>query len=139
MTAIDPAQRLAERLDVEEALLTNAFPNAKIDRPNGVVVLADYGLPAGWTSTSTDVMFQIPANYPAGCPDNVCVRPDLRLANGEMPGNQSGVIHCADREWLQLSWHFVEQTDWVPTADASKGSNLVTYLLSAVTRFDEAS
>lgn len=135
---VTPADRLQERLDLEEPILVEAFPKATVLRKHGVVLLPDYQLPPGWSHETTDVLFIIPDNYPAGCPDNVCARTDLRLANAQMPANNQGIQTIADRQWLQFSWH-VDGGGWSPTAEPSCGSNLATYLLGALTRFDEAS
>lgn len=129
--------RLSSRLDNEEPLLLNVFPSVRVDRDARTVLLPDHGLPAGWSHNITDVLFAFPDNYPAGCPDNVCTRPDLRLANGQMPGSNQGIQHYAGRDWLQFSWHI--DTEWQPLASAAQGSNLVTYLIGALTRFDDPS
>ena len=73
-----------------------------------------------------------------GARTTFCARPDLRLAGGELPANNQGVQTHAGREWLQLSWH-IDSADWAPTADPRRGSNLATYLIGALSRFDEAS
>lgn len=130
------ADRLHERLDLEAVLLAEAFPLAAIHLETNTVVLADHVLPVGWSHPSTDVLFCFPPNYPAGCPDNVCVRPDLRLANGQMPANNQGLQVHAGREWLQLSWH-IDGGDWRPSANPREGSNLVTYLIGALSRFED--
>jgi len=130
--------RLRDRLAQEERLLRQAFPNAVIDIEALAVVLTDHELPPGWSHHHTDVLFQIPANYPAGQPDNICARPDLTLANGAVPGNSQGIHTHAGRQWLQFSYH-VDSGDWRPHADATVGSNLADYLAGALTRFQEAS
>lgn len=129
--------RLRERLELEEPVLLEAFPTARIDRASNTVILPDHRLPAGWSHEVTDVLFGFPTNYPAGCPDNVCVRPDLRLASGELPQNQQGTQTHGGRTWLQLSWH-IEADSWSPTTDPRQGSNLATYMIGALTRFEEA-
>lgn len=136
MTSIE--DRLRERLELEEPVLLVAFPTARIDQASNTVTLHDHRLPPGWSHDSTDVLFAFPTNYPAGCPDNVCVRPDLRLANGELPQNNQGIQTLAGSTWLQLSWH-VDAEGWTPTADPRQGSNLATYLIGALGRFEEAS
>ena len=130
--------RLAERLDREEPILLRDFPTARIDRSTNTVILTAYRLPAGWSHETTDVLFEFPTSYPAGCPDNVCVRADLRLANGQKPGNQMGIHSYVGRNWLQLSWH-IEPSDWTPTSDPSQGSNLASYLAGALARLDDPS
>ena len=133
----NPAERLRERLDLEEPVLLEAFPTAWLDRNSNTVTLLGHRLPAGWSHETTDVLFGFPPNYPGGCPDNVCVRPDLRLANGELPANNQGVQTHAGRAWLQLSWH-INPADWTPTSNPRQGSNLTTYMVGALSRFDEA-
>ena len=129
------AHRLDARLDEEEPLLVDAFPSVRLDRDTQTVLLPDYRLPAGWSQDQTDVLFVYPANYPAGCPDNVCTRPDLRLASGHHAQNNQGTHIYAGRDWLQLSWHI--DAEWRPSATAAEGSNLVTYLIGALARFDD--
>lgn len=128
---------LRARLDEEELILAAAFPGAQLDRHNTVVLLPDYRLPAGWSHERTDVLFVYPSNYPRGCPDNVCTRSDLKLASGDPAQNLMGEMEILGRTWLQFSWHI--EGEWRPTATPSQGSNLVTYLLGALHRFDEAS
>ena len=132
------AARLGDRLDREESLLLKAFPRAQLNRDTRTVILSEHSLPPGWSHDETDVLIEFPANYPAGCPDNVCARPELTLANGQMPANHQGVQTHAGREWLQFSWH-IDAAEWAPTDEPAEGSNLVTYLIGALTRFDEAS
>ena len=129
---------LLQRLEQEQALLLQAFPTTFVKFDALVVVLHYYRLLPGWSHENTDILFAIPANYPAGQPDNICARPDLRLASGELPGNNQGIQIHDGRQWLQLSYH-VEPQDWRPRADPAAGSNLADYLAGALTRFDEAS
>jgi hypothetical protein len=130
--------KLQARLEEERELLLQAHPTATIKFDALVVVLTDYLLPAGWSHDTTDVVFAIPANYPAGQPDNICVRPDLTLANGLLPGNSQGIQIHDGQPWLQFSYH-VEPGDWQPRADPRSGSTLADYLTGALTRLDEAS
>ena len=130
--------RLSDRLVREEPVLLRDFPTARLDRRTNTVTLRAYQLPTGWSHGVTDVLFQFPANYPAGSPDNICVRADLRLANGQEPGNHMGIQSYVGRNWLQLSWH-IEPGDWTPTADPSHGSNLASYLVGALGRLDDPS
>jgi hypothetical protein len=129
---------LQVRLAQEIPILRQAYPDAVIKIDTLVVVLAGYQLPPGWSHDTTDVLFAIPANYPAGQPDNICARTDLTLADGSPAGNNQGVQLHDGRQWLQFSYH-VDPNDWKPRADPSAGSNLADYLTGALTRFDEAS
>lgn len=129
---------LRERLAHEEPLLLRAFPTAALDAEALTVTLAAHQLPPGWSRQRTEVLVAIPVNYPAGQPDNVCVRPDLTLTSGAAPGNCQGIQTHAGRPWLQLSYH-VHPADWRPKADPEAGSTLADYLAGALTRLDEAS
>ena len=129
--------RLEARLDQEELLLTEAFPTAQLDRDSLTVLLPGYELPRGWSHDNTDVLIVIPENYPAGAPDNVGTRLDLRLADGREAASTMGIHEHAGRQWLQFSWHI--DSEWRPNAHAEEGSNLVTFVLGALARFDEAS
>lgn len=135
---MDVTPTLRGRLEQERPLLLQAHPTALLDVDQLVVVLPNHPLPAGWSHLSTDVLFAIPANYPAGQPDNVCARPDLTLAGGAPPGNNQGQQTHAGQTWLQFSWH-IEPGDWRPSADPAAGSTLADYLTGALSRFDEAS
>jgi hypothetical protein len=135
---VSESARLHDRLEREAPILRRAFPNASIDIDALVVVLADHELPPGWSHTRTDVLFPIPANYPAGQPDNICARVDLTVVDGTSPGNNQGIQTHMGRQWLQFSYH-VDPSDWHPNADAEVGSNLADYLAGALTRFLEAS
>jgi Prokaryotic E2 family E len=135
---VSPPTALRQRLEREQPILLQTFPTTAIKPDALVVVLPDYRLPQGWSHEVTDILFAIPSNYPAGQPDNICARPDLRLASGALPGNNQGVQTHDGRQWLQFSYH-VEPNDWRPHADPASGSNLTDYLAGALTRFDEAS
>jgi hypothetical protein len=130
--------QLRERLAHEEPLLHRTFPTAVLDAETLTVTLAAHQLPPGWSQQRTEVLVAIPVNYPAGQPDNVCVRPDLTLTSGAAPGNCQGIQTHAGRPWLQLSYH-VHPADWRPRADPEAGSTLADYLAGALTRLDEAS
>lgn len=119
-------------------MLLEAFPRAQLNRDTRTVILSEHRIPPGWSHDVTDVLIEFPPNFPAGCPDNVCARPDLTLANGQMPANHQGIQTYAGREWLQFSWH-IDAAEWAPNVDPSKGSSLVSYLIGALARFDEAS
>lgn len=129
---------LRRRLAAEAPVLHRAFPAATIDVGSCTLTLAEHRLPPGWSQRRTDVLVAIGLSYPAGQPDNICVRPDLTLAGGRLPGNSQGIRIHAGRPWLQLSYH-VNPADWRPQADPGAGSNLAEYLAGALTRFDEAS
>ena len=69
-----PEQHLAERLELEDLVLREAFPNASGDRAANAVILADHHLPPGWSHGTSDVAFGFPPNYrPAAPTTSVCV------------------------------------------------------------------
>jgi len=129
---------LRVRLERERTILLQAYATAAINTDSLVVVLPDYPLPPGWSHDTTDVLFAIPVNYPAGQPDNICARADLTLAGGAPAGNNQGLQIHDGRPWLQFSYH-VDPGDWQPRADPAAGSTLADYLAGALMRFDEAS
>jgi len=135
---VSSSAALRLRLEQEQPILLQTFATAAINFDALVVVMPDYRLPHGWSHEVSDILFAIPSNYPAGQPDNICARSDLRLASGVLPGNNQGVQTHDGRQWLQFSYH-VEPNDWRPHADPVSGSNLTDYLVGALTRFDEAS
>lgn len=133
-----PPDRLRVRLERERSILLQAYPTATLDIDGLFVILPGHPLPAGWSHSSTDVLFVVPPNYPSGQPDNVCARPDLTLADGQPAGNNQGLQEYAGRSWLQFSYH-VEAEDWRPRSNPANGTTLADYLTGALTRFEEAS
>lgn len=129
--------RQRERLEQERQLLVQALPSIVLDIEAGIVVVRDHVLPAGWSHTETDVLVEIPAQYPSTPPDNVCARADLTLAGGGMPENNQGYREIAGGQWLQFSYH-VEPSDWHPDIELEKSSTLVDYLHGALSRFEAA-
>ncbi len=127
---------LAERLTVEQPLLTKTFEGLELDVAGRVLIIPDHPLGDGWNLTVTPVLVEIPPGYPTTPPDNICVTADLRLANGATPANTMGIREIADRSWLQFSYH-IEAADWRPQSDLSQSDTLVTYLVGALHRLEE--
>lgn len=127
--------RHRERLEKERQLLVRAFPSVDLDIDARIVIVRNHKLPTGWSHAETDVLVEIPAQYPSTPPDNVGARPDLRLAGGGMPENNQGNREIEGHQWLQFSYH-VESSDWHPNIELGKSSTLVDYLYGALTRFD---
>lgn len=130
-------ERRGSRLEAERSLLETAFPTAQLEVEAGVLILRRHKLPAGWSHDTTDVLVEIPDQYPTTPPDNVCARGDLTLASGAMPTNNQGYREIAGERWLQFSYH-VEPSDWRPDANLTMSSTLVDFLHGALTRFEEA-
>ena len=100
-------------------------------------IMRRWSLPPGWSKRETAVLVLIPPGYPVTPPDNFFVDPDLRLANGGMPGN-AGPETQAGKQWLRFSYH-VESGDWKPHADSKQGHNLLTFLQGVGNRLAEVS
>lgn len=131
-------ERRRSRLHQEQSILEQAFPTAQLDVDAGLLILRGHRLPPGWTHEETDVLIEVPEQYPSTPPDNVCARSDLMLAGGGTPANNQGQRDIAGQRWLQFSYH-VEPSDWRPHADVRQSSTLVDFLHGALTRFEEAS
>lgn len=129
--------RRRQRLERERPLLEAAFLSVALDIDAGVVIVLRHPLPPGWSHVETDVLVEIPEQYPSTPPDNVCARADLKLANGQPPQSNQGHRQIAGRQWLQFSYH-VEPSDWHPDVDLAKSSTLVDYIHGALSRFEEA-
>lgn len=102
------------------------------------VLIRHFSLPAGWSKEHTDLLILIRPGYPTTPPDNFLVDNDLRLANGELPGNASPDQSHLGRQWLQFSFH-VEATEWKPSSSLLDGHNLLSFLLGVETRLEERS
>lgn len=92
--------------------LIRSIPGAGIsEQPDGsAIVTVPLKLPAGWNKDETLAKFLIPPAYPAAAPDCFFADPDLRLANGGMPGN-SGIQPLSGINHMWFSWHL---TGWHP-------------------------
>jgi hypothetical protein len=132
------ADRRRERLEQERELLARAFPTSTLDIDLGVVIVGSHRIPDGWSHSETDVLVEIPEQYPSTPPDNVCARDDLTLADGSLPQNNQGHHEIAGRRWLQFSYH-IDASEWRPDVDLAKSSTLVDYLTGALSRFEEVS
>lgn len=131
-------ERRRSRLETERSILEKAFPTAQIDVESGLLILRGHRLPPGWSHEETDVLIEVPDQYPSTPPDNVCARGDLTLAGGGLPANNQGYREIGGQRWLQFSYH-VEPADWRPDSDITRSSTLTEFLYGALTRFEEAS
>ena len=128
---------LAERLAAEQPSLTKVFEGLDLDVAGRVLIIPEHPLGDGWNLSVTPVLVEVPPQYPTTPPDNICVSDDLRLANGATPANTMGIRVIAGRSWLQFSYH-IEAADWRPHPDVSLSDTLVTYLVGALCRLEEA-
>jgi len=127
---------VTDRLDRELDLIRGKHGEIIVAADRSWVQLPDCPLVPGWNQPSTAVLVEVPPAYPTTPPDNFYTVADLRLADGQLPGNTTGVRVFDGAPWLQFSYH-VETTDWRPHADPALSENLVTYFDGALQRLRE--
>ncbi len=125
-----------DRRKREIDLIARQFGEIEVGPGLDWVLIRRRPLVPGWNKGETTVLVLIPPGYPVTPPDNFYADPDLRLANGQLPGNASPNQTVLGRPWLQFSYH-VEGGDWRPHADVLQGHNLMTFLAGVVLRLAE--
>lgn len=126
-----------QRLDDELALLRTAYPDLEYRNVGGAhwVRIPAYAVPEGWSARSAEVAFQIPAQ-PGQAPYAFCVRPPLKLGNGNTPSNYSPSAATPwGNDFAQFSWSPLEA--WIPKADIREGANMLNFARSFADRFLE--
>jgi hypothetical protein len=129
---------MSARVIAEGVLLEDAFGGVDVAPDFTWVRLRAHQLVPGWNRSATPVLVEIPTGYPTTPPDNFYSAADLRLANGAMPGNTSGVRVIDGAEVLQFSYH-VETADWRADADLARSDTLVTYFGGVLDRLADVS
>ncbi len=83
-----------------------------------LVKVHDVPLPAGWSASTTDVRFVVPASYPFSALDCFWADAGLTLASGAAPQNtgQSPIPGAPLEPVLWFSWHLVHP--WNPNQDS---------------------
>lgn len=97
-----------------------------------------YPLPAGWSIESTDLVFQVPVQYPAAPPYGIYAQVGLRF-NGQIPGSYSEPAPTQPPfpgKWAIFSWTPADG-NWYAAADISDGSNLLNWIVGFRERFRE--
>src|SRR4051812_47304090 len=126
---------MTDRIKRELELVKSAYGEVDVDPDLRWFVIRRWPLVAGWNKQSTRLLVLIPPGYPVTAPDNFYTDDDLRLANGNVPGNASAGT-AAGGSWLQFSYHFVDAAaEWQP----EQGHNFLTFLAAADRRLKEAS
>lgn len=128
---------MTDRLEAEVELLHKDGWEVESGEGYQWIVVKGVLLPDGWNRSETDVLIRIRPGYPTTPPDNFYVEADLRLANGNKPGNAPKEETVGGRSWLMFSYH-LEDGDWDPHAEPEKGHNLLTYLEGVRRRLSEA-
>jgi hypothetical protein len=93
------------------------YPDARVEvSADGqrVLIVPNVPIRAGWNKNAAAIFFLVPVGYPQVKLDCFYVDADLRLANGEQPG-QSAIQQVFGSSYLWFSWHI---TEWNP-ANAS--------------------
>lgn len=127
---------MRERIEEELALLRTVYPH--LNHKDQWVLIPSYPLPAGWSQTVVDVALVIKDSYPGTPPYGIYVPAGLRF-KGASPSNYT---EPASEQppfggtWGIFSWQ-PEGADWRPTADLSKGANLLNWVQGFAKRFQE--
>lgn len=129
---------MKDRIIQEAKLIEKSYGEVKLDPNYRWIIIVHFVLPKGWNKSETRVLIYIPAGYPITPPDNFFTDPDLRLANGAMPGNVSANEAHLGSSWMRFSYH-VECSDWHGSADILLGDNLMSFLVGIRKRFLEVS
>ena len=100
-----------------------------------------YGVPEGWLLnsdlvTEMPVVFLIKADYPGGPPYGFLMPANLTFG-GNAPNNTGGPPKPVPfpGNWIHFSWQ--PESGWQPTANPTKGSNLVSWARSFAARLRE--
>lgn len=129
---------MKERVSRELELVGRRFGELEVGPNLDWFVVKRFPLEAGWSKAATKILVLLPGGYATMPPDNFYADPDLRLANGAVPGNASAGQQAAGRTWLLFSYH-VESGDWQPDPVPEDGHNLLTFLEGVIRRLREAS
>lgn len=129
----------SQRIREELALLEKRYGLLEHDDNLTWFVVPRFPLLAGWNATETRVMVLLPPGYPTTPPDNFYTDSELRLANGGSPGNTSNATPVGGDAWLMFSFHVLDDQQWKPHEDVTRGHNLLDYLDGVAGRLAEAS
>jgi hypothetical protein len=129
---------MQERINQEIGLLKTRFPDLEY-RPDGQWIRTPaYPLPSGWNFSATHLAFPIPIEYPISSPYGIYVPAGIRFG-GQLPNNyaeQAPTQPPFGGVWGIFSWT-PQDGVWHATADITKGSNLLNWVLGFQRRFEE--
>ncbi|HEY3268662.1 MAG TPA: E2/UBC family protein [Armatimonadota bacterium] len=117
-----------QRIRVEAAMAAAGFSvsrRADIDADAGSwVIIRDVPLPLGYNRASTDILFLLPASYPAVPPDWFYLDPGLRGPRGPLRHYfEAQAGHAPVRKgWAAGSLHI---RGWAPSSDPMRGHSLM--------------
>jgi hypothetical protein len=126
--------RVVKELD----LLQKAYPALKHGGGSWVFI-PDYLLPPGWNRTSTDVVFQIPAGYPATPPYGIFVPVGIRF---DAASPSSYTEPAANQPpfpgvWAVFSWAPGDGEWQVPFTEVIGRASLLSFVRGFANRFAE--
>lgn len=128
---------MSSRIEQEVALLRQRYPDLDYVENGCWVRIQAYPLPDGWDKTAIPVAFQIPRGYPGAAPYGFYV-PSGTLFRGQRPQNYTEPAANQPPfggSWGMFSWSPAEE--WRPSADPTKGPNLLRWVSSFTERFRE--
>ena len=127
---------MTERIRDELNLIQQAFPNIVYVEEGRWVCLPSYPLPDGWNRAVTDVAFQISVGHPAAPPYGFYVPSEIQFGDN-IPNDYTDP--ASNQPPFGGGWGFFSWTPtvWKPTADASRGSNLLQWVRGFANRFRE--
>jgi len=130
---------MTERVNNELELLKSKYPDLVFIEEGMWVKILNYPVPPGWNREKTDIVFQIPVQYPGSNPYAFFVLSGMQY-NGTKPVNNytepSDVKPAFDGNWGKFSW-LPDDGEWRPTADIHSGSNLYNWVEGFRIRFKE--
>jgi Prokaryotic E2 family E len=123
------------RLQYEAYFIGRKYGTVQIDRQDGTWAhVKKYYIPPGWNKKIVQILIDIPhetPGYPSVAPQWFWTDHDLRTIDGRPINHfftQGGSF--SDARYIKKGWgHFcIHLKDWHPSADASKGHSLLSYL-----------
>jgi len=136
-SAVQAGMSTHERIQRELDLLKTRFTFDY--QPDGQWArITEYSLPSGWSLESTQLAFEIPVQYPGGPPYGIYVPAGLRF-NSQVPNSYSEPAPTQPPfggSWGIFSWTTADGL-WHPSADLTKGSNLLNWVVGFRGRFTE--
>lgn len=127
---------MTERIQEEFKLLQALYKNSELK--DNWVLLPTYRLPNGmeWNKGICSVCFQFPVGYPGTPPYGFYTPSDINF-NSQVPDNfqaSTQNVPPFTGPWGFFSWT-PDEGQWKISADASKGSNIINFVLSFDQRF----
>ena len=126
----------SERVQDELRLLRQHYPDLEFQEDGTWVLIPKYSVPPGiWNRDEVAVCFQFPLGYPGNEPYGIYVSPKIELSQGGEVLNRTDTAEPPfEGEWVKFSWDIPE---WHATADLQSGSNMLNFVLTFYSRFEE--